>query len=196
MKAVVDLVFGPDAPGSGGGEERPGAAATPQLELWTVPAVRWTAALLLHRYSAAAVPGGGAEGAGAEISGGGGEGVGEEVDGGGGGGGGGLGEADVQRWAEQFVASSFGDSLFAAVMVWTLQLRQPEAVQVGSRCRGPTQSFQFRDIWLVQAASPYARIQPLNAVFECDLLSSIVRSSRLPRRRLLHPLALPEKPKK
>lgn len=51
MKAVVDLVFGPDAPGSG--DELPGAPGAPQPELWTVPAVRWAAAALLDRYCAA-----------------------------------------------------------------------------------------------------------------------------------------------
>ena len=116
LKAVVDLVFGPEALRSTA-TARAGSTAPPS-ELWTVPSVRWAAAALLDRYSAAIMSTRMSEGPVKKGI----QGVLHEE-------GGPTGE-DVQRWAENFVSSSFGDHLFAAVMAWPLQLWQPAAVQV------------------------------------------------------------------
>lgn len=114
---MVDLVFGPEVLDS---KARAGAGnLTQPPELWTTPAVRYAAAALLDRYSAAI--------AGSAVSGilefeeGGQSSILHEGE---------VSARDVQCWAEQFVASSFGDPLFAALMVWSLQLWQPPSVQV------------------------------------------------------------------
>ena len=129
LAAVVNLVFSLDAPSSSASNSTAGteAGSAPAPDLWTLPAVRRPAAALLDIYSKAlegtsrgmpsvAVA---SQMAGESR-------VGEEQHAGA------LTAGDAQRWAEQFVSSSFGDRLFAAVMMWPLRLDQPEAVQVGS----------------------------------------------------------------
>ena len=116
---MVDLVFGPEVLDSKARAEAGKLSQPP--ELWTIPAVRYATAALLDRYSAAI--------AGSQASGisrfeeGGQSGDPREGE---------VSAGDVQRWAEQFVASSFGDPLFAAMMAWSLQLWQSPTVQVTS----------------------------------------------------------------